>query len=68
MQSMTLKKWIALKIYQFEMTFGLSDSVLEPWEKFTLNIVLGLFVFGMIRGIILIPSVVTYAIQQISSI
>ncbi|KAJ3046156.1 hypothetical protein HDU99_009823, partial [Rhizoclosmatium hyalinum] len=63
MKTNSLSKWISLKIYQYELTFGL--YMLEPWEKYIFNIVFALFfTFFMFRGIAMFPDVTNYVVEK----
>ncbi|KAI8835795.1 hypothetical protein HDU81_000276 [Chytriomyces hyalinus] len=63
MKTNSLSKWISLKIYQYELTFGL--YMLEPWEKIIINTVFVLFFgFFLCRGITLIPDFTSYLLEK----
>ncbi|KAI8840128.1 hypothetical protein BJ741DRAFT_598020 [Chytriomyces cf. hyalinus JEL632] len=56
-------KWSKLKVYQFEVTFGL--LILEPIEKLAVYAVLiALTSLFMIRGVACIPALIIHGIAK----
>ncbi|KAI8609914.1 hypothetical protein BC830DRAFT_1148293 [Chytriomyces sp. MP71] len=63
MKTGSVSKWIAVKTYQYELTFGL--YMLEPFEKIIFNTVFVLFFgFFLYRGVTMVPDATQYVLEK----